>query len=47
MVASRRVFQVGTFAVFASWGRMETTRLGPVRIFRLEFEIGARHGLLG
>ena len=47
MVASWRVFQVGTFVVLASWGRMGTTRFGPVRIFRLEFEIGARRGPRG
>jgi hypothetical protein len=47
MVASWRVFQVGTFAVFASWGRMGTIKLGPVRVLRLEFEIGAWQGLRG
>ena len=47
MVATRRVFQVGTFAVFASWGRMGTVKLGPVRIFRLEFAIGDWPGLRG
>jgi hypothetical protein len=47
MVGSRRVFHLGTFAVFASWGRMGTVRLGAVRILRLEFEIGAWQGLRG
>jgi hypothetical protein len=44
MVAGWRVFQIGTLVVFASWGRMGTARFGPVRIFRLEFEISARRG---
>ncbi len=33
--------------VFAIWGRMGTTRFGPVRIFRLEFEFGVRPGHAG